>query len=175
MPHLPHRLARRAADFAAKVRSEHLKGFSTRELLNFCAKALECRDAVQAARLTFLPLVENEDVRKGLEAGVEAHFGRRLILGHSQASRGPHPMATVEQNQTEPAKAPKAPPTGRAARQVTDATEMEAIWRAYKGNGGAMSYEAIERAFGLRPSNGMTAYRLIKKYAALKAKGGTTA
>jgi hypothetical protein len=47
---------------------------------------------------------------------------------------------------------------------------MEAIWKAHKSNGGGMSYEAIEKAFDLRPSNGMTAYRLVKKYAAMNPK-----
>lgn len=54
----------------------------------------------------------------------------------------------------------------RVSSEVTDLTEMERIWKAYKKNGGTMSFEEIEndKSFGLKWANGMTAYRIIKKY-----------
>ena len=53
---------------------------------------------------------------------------------------------------------------GRVASQVTDADTIRRISALYKGNGGSMSYEEIEKVadLNLRQSNGMTAYRIIK-------------
>lgn len=58
----------------------------------------------------------------------------------------------------------------RMAAEITDVAEMEEIWKAHKKNGGSMSYEGIEneRRFGLKWANGMTAYRVIKKFEKLK-------
>lgn len=54
----------------------------------------------------------------------------------------------------------------RKAAEVTDLAEMEAIWKAHKKNGGKLSYEGIEneKSFALKWANGMTSYRIIKKY-----------
>lgn len=55
----------------------------------------------------------------------------------------------------------------RKGEEVTDLAEMERIWKAHKKNGGKYkSYEAIEadKSFGLKWANGMTAWRIIKKY-----------
>lgn len=55
---------------------------------------------------------------------------------------------------------------GRTAKEVTDAAEIKRIWSAYKGNGGKLSYEGIEkdRSFKLRIAGGMTAHRICKKH-----------
>ena len=88
LPELPDRLAQKAANFAAKVRSEHLKSFSTRELVNFVQKMVQYKDPVVAARMTFLPLVENPEVRSGIEAGIQAIFGNRIVVGRCLATNG---------------------------------------------------------------------------------------
>jgi ribosome modulation factor len=51
--------------------------------------------------------------------------------------------------------------SGRSAPEVTDPAEIERIRKAYKGNGGTMSYDQIEKEFGLRSCRGMTAYRIV--------------
>jgi hypothetical protein len=56
---------------------------------------------------------------------------------------------------------------GKTAAEVVDQAEIKAIVMAYKGNGGSMSYEQIEKSFGLRRSRGMTAYRVVKKAASM--------
>ena len=62
--------------------------------------------------------------------------------------------------------AAKETPTNRMAREVTDPAEIERIWKAYKGNGGKLSFKQIEQdnSFGLKQTNGMTAYRICKRY-----------
>lgn len=52
---------------------------------------------------------------------------------------------------------------GRLASQVVCPDEIRSIFLAYRGNGGGLSYEQIEKAFDLKPTNGMTAYRIIQK------------
>ena len=47
---------------------------------------------------------------------------------------------------------------------MTDPAEMEAIWKAYKGNGGTLSHKGIERQFRLKPAHGMTALRVMKRF-----------
>lgn len=54
---------------------------------------------------------------------------------------------------------------GKTAAEVVGREDVKAIVLAYRGNGGDMSYEQIEKVFGLRQSNGMTAYRIIKRAA----------
>ena len=56
---------------------------------------------------------------------------------------------------------------GKTAAEVVDQAEIKAIAMAYKGNGGSMSYEQVEKSFGLRQSRGMTAYRVVKKAAGM--------
>jgi hypothetical protein len=60
---------------------------------------------------------------------------------------------------------------------VTDLLEMEAIWAAYKKNGGTLSFQQIERdpKFNLRDANGNTAYRIIKRFAEMKKGAAVTA
>jgi hypothetical protein len=57
---------------------------------------------------------------------------------------------------------------GREASEVTDLDEVKAIWSAYRGNGGALSYEQIEKdaKFNLRAANGTTAFRICKRHEA---------
>jgi len=52
---------------------------------------------------------------------------------------------------------------GRLASQVVCPKEIRSIFLAYRGNGGDMSYEQIEKAFDLKPTRGMTAYRIVQK------------
>jgi hypothetical protein len=50
--------------------------------------------------------------------------------------------------------------------------EMRAIWRDYKGNGGAgLSFSELETKYGLKPSRGMNAHRIVKKYDMLLGEG----
>jgi hypothetical protein len=60
---------------------------------------------------------------------------------------------------------------GRTAKDVTDLAEMERIWKAYKKNGGTMTFDEIELVpeFKLRFAKGMTAYRIVNNYAATLA------
>jgi len=51
----------------------------------------------------------------------------------------------------------------RLASQVNSVDEIRAIFAAYRGNGGTMSYEQIERHFQLKETNGMTAYRIVQR------------
>jgi hypothetical protein len=51
---------------------------------------------------------------------------------------------------------------GRTATEVTDPMEISKIVAAYKP--GVNGYQALEKQFNLREANGMTAYRIVKKY-----------
>jgi cobaltochelatase CobS len=190
LPDLPYRIAKRACDFAADMRSKHLKGFSTRELLNWCKKILLTRDATKAARLTFLSVIQNDGVRKGVEEAIRARFGSRVIIGRCimDGTRTPPafgrrrarpkaeagapvetPTAEVEAPEVvaETKETPEAPeaapnPGERTSSQVTDADEISAICKDYKGNGGMLSFAEIEAKYGLKSSKGMNAYRIVK-------------
>lgn len=54
----------------------------------------------------------------------------------------------------------------RVSGDVTDAKEIAIIGKAYVKNGGTMTFPEIElhKPFNLKPANGMTAYRIVKKY-----------
>lgn len=154
MPNLPPRLARKATAFAAKVRSEHLKSFSTRELLNWCRKMLCYKDAVRAADLTFMPIIQNEAVRKGIADTIRAMFGSRIIIGRYNPVTPRAPGSGTPK--------PVAAGGVRSSSHVTDPTEQEAMVKEYYVD--KKSYEQIESDHGLKPSNGMNAYRVIKKW-----------
>jgi len=94
----------------------------------------------------------------GLAAGASA---LNILQGEEGARRGKAPQAAkVEEGVI------KAKGEPRKAKQVTDPAEMEAIWKSYRGNGGTMTYDEIEfvEAFNLKWANGMTAYRICKRY-----------
>lgn len=59
----------------------------------------------------------------------------------------------------------------RVSGEVIDPKDMERVWKAHSKNGGTLSYEAIEadKSFGLKWANGMTAWRVCKKYEKLLA------
>jgi len=180
MPTLPHRLARRAAAFAADVRSKHLKGFSTRELINWCKKIMLYKDATRAAEFTFLAVIPDEATRKGIREFIRTRFGSRIIIGRylvppEGMAPGVAPRAKTPKAEAKGDEAKAETPTGgaRTSSGVTDPKEMREIWRAYKGNGGAMSFEEIEKdpRFNLRVSRGMNAYRIIKKYNEMMGEG----
>ena len=158
MPNLPPRLARKATAFAAKVRSEHLKSFSTRELINWCRKMLCYKDAVRAAELTFMPIIQNEAVRKGISDSIRAMFGSRIIIGRYNPNLTTPPRRPGAATPTPPVPAGSL----RSSSQVTEPAEQEAIVKAYYDD--KKSYEAIETEYKLKPSNGMNAYRVIKKW-----------
>ena len=155
MPNLPYRLAKKATAFAAKVRSEHLKSFSTREVLNWCRKMLQYKDAVKAANLTFLPIVQNEAIKKGISDTIRAMFGSRIIIGRYNPNLPKVPTGPR-------AVTPAAPGSLRASSQVTDPAEQEAMVKAYHEEN--KSFEQVEIDFKLKTSNGMNAYRVIKKW-----------
>jgi cobaltochelatase CobS len=192
MPNLPKGLVRRVTEFAAEVRADESKlpHFSTRELLNWCHKIVEYKDAVLAANLTFLPIVE-EGLRVGIEKVIQVKLGKRIIVGRAILPSNVKEAASLLQKETATVEIPKKvkamiaaspavvgdakkTPTGkgRTASQVTDPEEMEKIWRLYKGNGGPYSHEQIENdtSLNLRQVNGMTAHRICKKYNELLAK-----
>jgi MoxR-like ATPase len=184
LPDVPWRIAKRACDFAADMRTKHLKGLSTREVVNWVRKIMLVRDAARAARLTFLAVVQNEEVQKGVEEAIRARFGSRVIIGRCilDGSRMPPPPRAKAPRSAVAAKTPTGPeapepgaatvvaaPAGaRASSDVTDPEEIKAIWRDYKNNGGAgLTYEDLEAKYGLKSKNGMTAYRVVKKYEAM--------
>jgi len=185
VPGLPYRIAKRIAKFAAQARAQHLKGLSTRENINFARKILLCKDVHAAAERTFLAVVQDEGVKKGVMGLLDACFGsKRVIVGRSLIrirERKPGETVVAAPGETavaKPAKeaTPTATPTGatasgRTAAEVTDADEMLRIWAAYKGNGGGMSFVDVEVAFGLKPCNGMSAYRINKKVNDMAAAG----
>ena len=136
---------------------------STRELIQFCAKTLLYRDLLEAANLTFLSVVEDANVRQPIEEAVKLVFGKRVIAGR-QLKSGDAIGRTRKTPTTVSSR------SGRVASEVTDPAEMEAIWAAYKKNGGTLSFQQIERdpRFNLRDANGNTALRIIKKFAVFK-------
>ena len=164
LPNLSNALVRRACEFANKLRQGDgqnpplLPTLSTRELIQFCAKTLLYRDPLEAANLTFLSVVEDANVRQPIEEAVKLVFGKRVIMGRQSQSRGAGARKT-------PRASRSSPRNGRVASEVTDPTEMEAIWSAYKKNGGTLSFQQIERdpKFNLRDANGNTALRIIKR------------
>ena len=181
LPNMPGRLIRRACDLASRLRTGDgqnpplLPTFSTRELIQFCNKMLLYRDPAKAAELTFLSIVEDRNVRQPIEESVKLIFGRRIILGraHSPSARGSGAVeskraskAPGKPRRTAPAGAAAMPGEGRVASQVTDPSEIEAIWRAYKGNGGTLSFKQLEDEpkHNLRKANGNTAFRVVKKH-----------
>ena len=171
LPNLSKALVRRACEFASRLRQGDgqnpplLPTLSTRELIQFCAKTLLYRDPLEAANLTFLSVVEDANVRQPIEEAVKLVFGKRVIVGRQSQTRntGARTRKTLRASHS-------SLRVGRVASEVTDPTEMEAIWAAYKKNGGTLSFQQIERdpRFNLRDANGNTALRIIKKFGELK-------
>jgi hypothetical protein len=177
MPALSTKLARRVCDLANRLRRGDgqtpglIPTLSTREVINYCQKLMLYRDPIKAAHVTFLGVVQDENVRQPAEQAIALILGRRVFLGRAPGTPGEKSAAKVKgKTPKAPAGAPKG--VGRVASQVTDPTETKAIWEAYKGNGGALSYEQIEKdpRFNLRHANGNTAYRIVKKHERLNAR-----
>lgn len=182
VPNLPRTVAKRACELAAALRNGGdkvpvLRGFSTRELLNFCSKLTLYKDAIQAAERTFLAVAKTRDVEP-LKAAILAKMGRRIILGGTSLPKTPNEVVTSEEemNPTLPVSETPTEITPQVAKRnvadVTDEAELEAIWKAYKGNGGSLSYEGIELnpSFRLKHANGKTAWDLCKKWDKNRAK-----
>lgn len=180
IPNLPHTIAKRACELAAALRSggdkvPAMRGFSTRELLNFCSKLTLYRDAIQAAERTFLSVAKTRDLEP-LKAGILAYMGRRICLGGTKLPTTATEVVTSddEMNPTLPVEVAPTEVTPQVAKRnvgdVTDHAEMEAIWKAYKGNGGSLSYQGIEAdpSFRLKQQNGKTAWDICKKWERLK-------
>ena len=174
LPILSNTLAKRACEFASRLRAGDdqnpalLPTFSTRELINFCAKMLLYRDPIKAAEATFLAVVQDQNVRQPLEAAIGLVFGKRVRPARTdcgnhapkaKASRAP------DDNPAKVAVAGRGEIAGRVASEVIDPIEVAEIKAAYKGNGGSMSYKQIEDnpRFRLRAANGNTAYRIVKR------------
>jgi hypothetical protein len=184
MPNMSKRLIRRACDFASRLRNGDgqnaalLPTFSTRELIQFCNKMLLYRDPLKAAGLTFLAIIEDANVRQPIEESIKLIFGRRIIIGQIlfPGATGAGTGLAKRRKKTPSAAMAGATGaiTGRTATEVTDPAEMKTIWSAYRGNGGACSYQQIELnpAFNLRVANGNTAYRIVKKYDEIVKLGG---
>lgn len=171
LPSLSKSLVRRACEFAGRLRQGDgqnaplLPTLSTRELIQFCTKTLLYRDPLEAANLTFLSVVEDANLRQPIEEAVKLVFGKRVIVGRQSQSAPGNASARTRKAPTSASSR-----SGRVASEVTDPTEMEAIWSAYKRNGGTLSFQQIERdpKFNLRQANGNTAYRIIKKYGEIR-------
>jgi cobaltochelatase CobS len=184
LPNLSKSLLRRACDFASRLRVGDgqqpalLPTFSTRELIQFCNKMVIYRDPIQSAEITFLAVIEDPNVRQPLSEMVKLIFGKRVIVGRGcSTGRSPaprKPKASGASVSPPSIASPAATKGGRVASEVTDPREIEAIWRAYKGNGGTQSYKQMEAdpRFDLRPANGNTAYRVVKKFGAAGATTG---
>jgi hypothetical protein len=124
-----------------------LPTLSTRKLIQFCAKTLLYRDPLEAANLTFLSVVEDANVRQPIEEAVKLVFGKRVVMGRlSQAGDA------IGRTRKTPRASRSSPGVGRVASEVTDPTEMEAIWVAYKKNGGTLSFQQIERSPRVQPA-----------------------
>jgi len=166
LPNLSKSLVRRACEFAGRLRQGDgqnaplLPTLSTRELIQFCAKTLLYRDPLEAANLTFLSVIEDANVRQPIEEAVKLIFGKRVVVGR-QSSAGD----AIGRTKKTPRASRTSPGVGRVASEVADPTEMEAIWSAYKKNGGTLSFQQIEfdPRFNLRQANGNTAFRIIKR------------
>ena len=174
VPGLSTSLAARTIDVAGRLRSQLLPALSTREIVNWSRKTIECKNAVEAASMTFLAIVPTDEERRGIADVIQAAFGRRIVV-RRQAPRTSHPTApapTSPTTSTAPTATPPAAPaetptetptrTGRTAAEVVDPAERQTIKASYKGNGGALSYQQIEERVGLRRANGMTAYRIVR-------------
>ncbi len=178
LPNLSKSLVRRACEFASRLRQGDgqnaplLPTLSTRELLQFCSKTLLYRDPLEAANLAFLSVVEDTNVRQPIEEAVKLVFGKRVVLGRKSQSG-----VAIGGKRKTPRASRTSPGVGRVASEVTDPTEMEAIWAAYKKNGGTLSFQQIERdpRFNLRPANGNTAFRIIKRVNDSKKTSGAKA
>lgn len=197
MPNLPYRLVKRVTNFASEVRVKYIDGFSTRELLNWCKKMVESKDPIHAARLTFLLLVDDEVIQKAVEDFIIEKLGKRIILGRAilptsaaevvtdapvvqiRVPKAPRKAKTPIVETPKPDETPKPEGEteakqvmGRTAGKVTDPAEMEKIWKLHKDQGGPYSWEQIEAdtTLNLKSCNGMTAYRIAKKYEADRAR-----
>ena len=88
---------------------------------------------------------------------LKTQFGRRHI--ERRTARQPKPV--IRRTPSMPAVIGE----GRLASDVTNPQEIKRIWKAYKKNGGKLTYQAIEKEFGLKQTNGMSAYRVVHKFA----------
>lgn len=166
MPTMPTRLIKRFCDMASRLRHGDgqvppmIPTFSTRELINWGKKTMLYRDALKAAEITFLPLVKDHGTKKEIEKVIQLVFGKRIIVGRMSIS-GTEADGTPARIVT--------PGKGRVSSQVTEKSELKAIYEA-KNSGKSYKDIELDEKFNLRESNGMTAYRLIERYKELLAK-----
>lgn len=143
IPNMSNNFINKAAQFAAKMRGEYIKNFSTRVLINFCQKMLILKNTVEAARVTFVPLVEDDPTRKAVEAAVQSTFGKSCRIAGFGGDG--------------------AVDTGNPVEGGIEITpeKAKAIFDAHSAG---MSYETLEREFGLPSSGGKCAWRIVKSY-----------
>lgn len=148
VPNISDTLVKRSTNFAAKLRTEHIRNFSTRVLINFCQKLLLYRSAIIAAKLTFLPIIEDEKTREGVQEAVKTAFGSRIVIGRGG---GPDGVGGG------------LPKTGRTSAEITDPNEQKRLYDLYKSG---KSYAEIEAdaANNIQFSRGMNAWRVIQQY-----------
>ena len=175
MPEVPYSLIKRATNFAASIRETLVPTFSTRELLNWCSKMILTKSAVEAARITFLPVLGDEKRREEIEKAIGDIVGRRIIIGRTLLPEEPATATLLLDGDPVPPAKPVTPDpapatTGRTSKQVADPAEIERIWKQYKKNGGNLTFKGIEKdpSNNLRVANGSTAYAICKKYEASK-------
>lgn len=147
VPNMSDNYVRKAAEFAAKMRANEIRNFSTRVLINFCHKMLLLKNAVDAAQVTFLPLIEDEPTRKAVEAAVLTKFGKTVRVANMGGDGGDEGPSVVGGVEVTPERA-------------------KAIYDSHKGG---MSFEKLEVHYGLPINRGKSAWRICKDYeAALK-------
>lgn len=149
VPNISDTLVKRSTNFAAKLRTEHVRNFSTRVLINFCTKLLLYRNAHVAANITFLPIIEDENTRKAVSEEVGKSFGSRIVIGRGG---GPDGVGGG------------LPKTGRTSAEImADADECKRLYELYKGG---LSYAQIEQdpKNNIQSTRGMNAWRVIQKY-----------
>src|SRR5208283_1835929 len=125
LPGVSNTLIKRACDLASRLRSGDgqnpalLPEFSTREVMQFVRKLIVYRDPLEAARLTFLSVVQNAEARQPVEQCLSLVFGRRVIVGR-KGNGGKHaPVKKTPTTKTPAAKGakPASPGIGRVASE----------------------------------------------------------
>jgi hypothetical protein len=104
-------------------------------------------------------------LKKGVKPNADPEEGNIALI---TAIPTPQPEVVELIAAKETPKPPKEAKTGRTAKDILKTAkpeELVAIFAAYRGNGGPLSYEGIEKdsRFNLRLANGCTAYRIIKR------------
>lgn len=187
VPVLPDSLVKRVVKMAGKLRQGG-RIFSTRTVINFAEHLVIYRNAVDAAERTFMPLMckterPDDPDRVAITDILKAEFGRRIILSTrivqddgsivdlpEEQDKDELPILPQEGDadtllEDAEARLRKRAIDGNLVSNVTDEAELAVIWKSFHANGGpCKSHAKVEEELGLKPNNGMTALRCMKKY-----------